>query len=464
MKKLKSLFLIFSLAFTLAPTSVLAEGDDLGTTTLACDANVAACIGEVGYTTLQEAIDVNQTAEINLMKEITESVIIESDKNITLNLNGNKITNSDGQHTITNRGTLIINGEGTVDNVSHGKGALLNDGGNATIKGGEFTRSKENGQSSTDNGGNSWYVISNENNGTMSFEGGNVHATGKYSSLVRNYGTMDIKGGIFSNSFIAIKSEEGTTLNITNGEIYSDTQSLQTYGTATISGGSLKGQVTVVNWQDFKSTTTITGGSITGDVVVWDDSSATQKIDAIINGGTVDGSLVVWDNDGKPIEENDRLNIDVQSGTFSENVEKFVVDDAAFLNVDGTYFAGSEENLKEKAKSATTSVNVIKGVKELDDISPDVTVTNSTNDKITVNKETLESGKVVVVKPSISTTPNVKDEASKTSGYDDGGPFTTDACGNVFDRWGNEVYHAPVCVSNNSAGDNTYTLVNTSDH
>ncbi|MDY5252736.1 MAG: hypothetical protein SPH32_08385, partial [Erysipelotrichaceae bacterium] len=30
--------------------------------------------------------------------------------------------------------------------------------------------------------------------------------------------------------------------------------------------------------------------------------------------------------------------------------------------------------------------------------------------------------------------------------YDDGGPFTRNECGDVFDRWGNLIYDAPDCV------------------
>ena len=35
---------------------------------------------------------------------------------------------------------------------------------------------------------------------------------------------------------------------------------------------------------------------------------------------------------------------------------------------------------------------------------------------------------------------------SVESTYDDGGPFTKDVCGNVFDRWGNMIYEAPACA------------------
>ncbi len=48
-------------------------------------------------------------------------------------------------------------------------------------------------------------------------------------------------------------------------------------------------------------------------------------------------------------------------------------------------------------------------------------------------------------------------ETKKSSGgWDDGGPFTTDTCGNVFDRWGNKIYEAKAC---NVGG---YNLVGTS--
>ena len=56
-----------------------------------------------------------------------------------------------------------------------------------------------------------------------------------------------------------------------------------------------------------------------------------------------------------------------------------------------------------------------------------------------------------------TSTPEVKKSTTKTtSGWDDGGPFTTDTCGNVFDRWGNKIYEANGC---NVGG---YNLVRTS--
>ncbi len=43
----------------------------------------------------------------------------------------------------------------------------------------------------------------------------------------------------------------------------------------------------------------------------------------------------------------------------------------------------------------------------------------------------------------ITLTPEFVKNPSTGSSWDDGGPFTTDKNGNIFDRWGNEIYHNP---------------------
>ncbi len=55
-----------------------------------------------------------------------------------------------------------------------------------------------------------------------------------------------------------------------------------------------------------------------------------------------------------------------------------------------------------------------------------------------------------------TTTKSTTTTTKSTGGWDDGGPFTTDNCGNVFDRWGNKIYEAKGC---NVGG---YNLVRTS--
>lgn len=110
------------------------------------------------------------------------ALTVQPDAAVTLELAaGSKLTNKDGSHTIINNGTLTITGTGTVDNVSHGCGALVNKvGATATLNGGKFTRSAEKGTKDGPNG-NSWYAI--KNYGTMEINSGvTVEANGGYSS------------------------------------------------------------------------------------------------------------------------------------------------------------------------------------------------------------------------------------------------------------------------------------------
>ena len=154
----------------------------------------AAKIGDAEYETLADAITAAGETEttIKLAADITEDVVVPENANITIDLNGKKITN-DGGHTITNDGTLTITDSsdtvGTVDNITNEKGAIYNNG-TLTILAGNFTRSEEKGLASGQNG-NSWYVILNHGTMAIGSEDGNndkinVFATGKYSSLVEN--------------------------------------------------------------------------------------------------------------------------------------------------------------------------------------------------------------------------------------------------------------------------------------
>lgn len=51
---------------------------------------------------------------------------------------------------------------------------------------------------------------------------------------------------------------------------------------------------------------------------------------------------------------------------------------------------------------------------------------------------------IAIIKNKVTPT-EAATETKQNSGWDDGGPFTTDNCGNVFDRWGNKIYEANGC-------------------
>lgn len=73
-----------------------------------------------------------------------------------------------------------------------------------------------------------------------------------------------------------------------------------------------------------------------------------------------------------------------------------------------------------------------------------------------------DTDSTIVAEPSVPAEQPKEEEKKTPATYDDGGPFTTDANGNVYDRWGNEIWHNPV-QTNNGKSVSGFQLVNTSD-
>ena len=119
---------------------------DNNTYTVVEGENAAVANAGANYNTLANAISsADSGGTVTLLKDTKEDITIPAGKIITLDLNGNKLTNVSG-HTITNNGNLTVTGNGTVDNITDGKGALVNKvGAIATLNGGTFTRSQEAG-------------------------------------------------------------------------------------------------------------------------------------------------------------------------------------------------------------------------------------------------------------------------------------------------------------------------------
>ena len=259
------------------------------------------------YDTLAAAIagaEAGQT--IALTGDVTESVTVAKESNIALDLNGFKLTNA-SDHTITNNGTLTIKDSsaaktGTVDNVTHGKGALVNNG-TVTLDGGTFERSEEAGTLKPyENGGNSWYTV--QNNGTMTVNDGvTVRNAGGYSSNLCNaddsHAKLVINGGTFSGGVNAVKNGSNTTLVI-NGGTFSNTS-----------------QYVIMNWSD----ATISGGDFTSGgtapAVLFTSSYKTDKDSLKVTGGTYSGSSKMIRN---YYDDSNRGNASVSGGTFSAEV------------------------------------------------------------------------------------------------------------------------------------------------
>ena len=242
-KSILALLLAVLMVASLLPAAAMADGE-------------VAMLGNAKYATLQAAID-EATADNNevvLIADVTESVTIADNDDIILNLGTHKITNVDGKDTITVTlgGTLEIIGTGTVDNISHAKAAVFNNG-TTILNGGNYTRSLENGQNKEDSGGNSYYVLLNHGDMTIN-TGASVTQSGHYSSMVENgyqsYNSqykvnenhanpkLVINGGNFSGGLNTIKNDDGGILDINGGIFENVSQSaVMNWNKATINDG-----------------------------------------------------------------------------------------------------------------------------------------------------------------------------------------------------------------------------------
>lgn len=368
-KKYLAIFMAMSMATATAPVTALADdattgtGAESGTETGESGSGETGSTGKTGGTTepdtsaknegVKSIIELNTAitaagkieTTIKLAADITGDVVIPEDANITIDLNGKKITNSVG-HTIMNNGTLTIKGEGTVDNITHGKAALYNKG-TVTLNGGTFDRTRENGQSDSSSGGNSYYTIKNVGNMTIN-EGVNVLTAegngelGRFSSLVANgyYNgttydndkgvdnpTLIINNGTFSGGLNTIKNDDRAELTINNGTFKNFYQAtVQNHNIATINGGTYKAA------SDASSTgkeiygvyncgcganidlgtLTVTGGIFEGaDYAIADVSSQSAIVN--ISGGCFSGAK------GAIVKgTNSNATISISGGTFSD--------------------------------------------------------------------------------------------------------------------------------------------------
>ena len=273
---------------------------------------------------------------IVLKNNVTGDFTIEEDQNITLDLNGYTITNT-SNHTITNNGKLTIKDSsegktGTIDNVSHGKATVWNNG-TATLEGGNFIRSQEAGIDADHNGGNSCYTLLNH--GTMIVKDGvYVENNGKYSSLFENgwqngndndsgkNSVLTIEGGTFSGGLNTIKNDDYGELTINDGEFANVSQAVfLNWNVAEVNGGTFavennaqsvilngylngtmdQGQLTIHNG-------TFTANESGAFIKTMGGSKTTGEIE--INGGNITGDIVLNDvTDGATVTVADGVTI-----------------------------------------------------------------------------------------------------------------------------------------------------------
>lgn len=257
-KRVLSAALSLCMLLTLLPTAALASDDTTNP-------------GTSPATTLQGKITAAENgATVSLSEDETGSITVSAGKDITLDLAGHKLTNTADNHTvIIEKGaslTVLDSSEakaGTIDNVSHGKAAVVNHG-TFVLNSGSLTRSAEASTLSEDgntaSGSNSWYVV--WNTGSMTVNGGKILFSadnqGYYSSLIDNgwadpskntekaFATLTVTGGELNGGKITIKNDDYGILDIQGGTLTQACESFFSvfnWNDATISGGTINGTV-----------------------------------------------------------------------------------------------------------------------------------------------------------------------------------------------------------------------------
>lgn len=381
-------------------TKYLKEGLVQNTDGTIVEKTYIASIGDKGFDSLTAAINAaNNGDTISLKSSTTEDIVIPNGKTLTIDiLEGVTLTNNK-DHTIINNGDLTITGKGTIDDVTHGKGDIVNNYGATLVLKGEITltRSKEAGSSTTSSGGNSWYNISNQ--GTMEiYDGVSVISTGSFSSLIKNgegkeneEAILRIHGGKFSGGINTIKNSDFGKLYIEDGEFLNSTQAtLLNWNYAEINGGT------------FKPTNNAKDAVVTG---LWKDENYDTEGKTIITGGDFYGTISLYDEKLYPGQA---LNGDtnISGGSFSKDVSKYLISGYNVAKINDTYKVVKDgEKISVSSPTPTVDETTYDEVKKIQSdsngilLKTDIVNDLQSNDKDMLNKQTPSNSKLDQIVP-----------------------------------------------------------------
>lgn len=408
---------------TVAFMPAMAFADETSTTT------EGSAVQEVSSTAIPNNGELTGSTTYKLDDALTQSLTVKSSANVTLDLNGKTLTNTTEKDTIKveKGGTLTIvdtsTGEkGTIDNVSHGKAAVFNNG-TVTIKGGvNVTRSKETGKNPSEGGKNTFYNI--VNHGIMTIDDASVKQTGGFSSMIEN-GYYSYSSSDPSNGYVNGTNEANPTLTINGGKFSGGINTVKNDdgGKLVINGGTFKNntQSAVLNWND----TTINGGTFdnaknvtTGVITTDGDSSDSHDAGKLtINGGIYSGTHLFSDMSGNGGEEKGTISVkagdytgitDSLSTSTAYSTEKFIsggtykalptanlqdnVAQATVTNGTSTTYAVGDATIKEAAQDPENTVEITQGSIALKGANATIKNASTNNGTVTVDGETLNAG------------------------------------------------------------------------
>ena len=383
-----------------------------------------ARIGNQYFDTLQDAIDAvpddKTETEVFVLKNCSELITIENNKNVVLNLNGKTLSNNGNLNVIVNKGILKLTGgtvssnaptQGAINNESAatiiinnnrvvmtgGRQALYNNKGTATISGNSYLSSSATERAAVQNLGSS----------TLNILGGTIVSTG--SSGVQNAGTL------------TIGTKDGNINNypVLQGVIYGIT----TTTNVNFYDGIFKGITAAIN-QTPKIVDIETGVGIVNDTETIDNVSYKTLYLAV-------SSLVTFHGNGGNVSESTRyvpngreigqLPVPTRNGYaflgwFTSSDGGTQVTENSIINAE-THLYAHWEKLYDVAAIGSTKYDTLQNaitaatnntqttITLLKDVKEQITITGSKNIILDLNNKTLSNnGKNSVVENSGTTT------------------------------------------------------------
>lgn len=294
------------------------------------------------------------TEDLKLDKDLTEAIVVEKGKTVTIDLNGHNITlTQSGVDAISNYGTLTIKGSGVI--TAAGAAVINYPGATATLDNGEYLST-------------GWYTI--KNMGTMTINnmkfGNNVNngssliVNGYYGSSANDRGQteadtvmMTINGGTFenkNNSCNVVKNDDYGKLVINDGTFIANSNAednanpvVQNWHKATINGGTFTSKNGIVLANGYLDATTDAGeftindGTFTGKTGIFGTNGGAKAGNGVltIKGGTFYGDATVSTKyttiieggvfDDKNVEANTEEGYDKYEVITDNDEEKYVV-------------------------------------------------------------------------------------------------------------------------------------------
>ena len=309
-----------------------------------------AKIGEVGYTTLEDAVaDAGKNDTFTLVDDITVTDTLTISKAVTLDLAGRTISGAVAPLvTISTSGDLTINdsaGGGEISNAAAGTVLYLALG----------------------------------SKGTVTLNGGTIHAAsavnGAIEAYVNSYATVNINGGAViadAGNAIKIGANSGATLNVTGGSVEGGQYGIYLYGNGTVKvtdGRITGGTYAVYATSGRNKIITLAGGTFNGGIYVGFGSGSILTIGK--EGGTANdvvlSSVNLYDKDHtvclysgtvKEFENWTSMNVaDVGTGgkflTGTKISEKLPNNLQCKENDDGTYFYVTDSTVTNAAATIT---------------------------------------------------------------------------------------------------------------